>query len=169
MVIDIGTSCVEYIVAAQVSPFVIPAVRVLRLTFLGCCYEIMPSGFPAAFNPNPCGNGYHRISDINRGKSPIKTMSRLGFREPLISEPAISTHTPRKICPSKFHNNSPIPHTHRYVLLHFFFFASSFLRGSSNSSSQHFLIRGGNLSFDPLSIRSSYTTQTWAKKGEKKN
>lgn len=38
-------------------------------------------------------------------------MSRLGFREPSITEPAIFTHTPREICPSKFHNNSPIPHT----------------------------------------------------------
>lgn len=83
----------------------------VTINFFGLLLRDYAFGLSCCINPNPCGNGYHRISDINRGKSQIKTMSRLGFREPSISEPAIFTHTPREICPSKFHNNSPIPHT----------------------------------------------------------
>lgn len=162
MVIDIGTSCVEYIVAAQVSPFVIPAVRVLRLTFLGCCYEITPSGFPAALIQTPAATDTTEsaISTVESPRSRLCRASVSGNHQ--FRNPRYSLTLPEK---SARRNSTTIHqyHTHRYVLLHFFF-ASSFLRGSSNSSSQHFLIRGGT----SLLIHFQFAAATLHKLGRKK-
>lgn len=130
---------------------------------MGCCYEITPSAFPAALIQTPAATDTSEsaISTVESPKLRLCRASVSGNHQ--FPKPAVSTHTPREICPSKFHNNSPIPHTHvRFASL--FFSASSFLRGSSNSSSQHFLIRRGT----SLLIHFQFAAATLQQLGQKK-
>lgn len=133
----------------------------MDLPFLGCCYEITPSGFPAALIQTPVATDTTEsaISTVESPKLRLCRASVSGNHQ--FPKPAVSTHTPREICPSKFHNNSPIPHTRTFC---FTFFASSFLRGSSNSSSQHFLIRRGT----SLLIHFQFAAATLQQLGQKK-